>query len=285
MGDNKSTPLHSEEKKSSATGKDTTDIMPQKDASNLANIHAIKDLLGSGSDNSIGNVVARIKLKDQVQEMVAEHIKAPFNVETPEEKVKKRPDGYDYVESSFMDHVFKEFSPLYEYQLLEFSIQLGWIVCVISLRDRITGNTEIGADAARIMVKKDAPEPSFKDVIDLGNNVKSAISKAIKNAQSRFGVAADVYQKRESVPTDEERKRFKDILTRVKNVAPSKSGILEDQWNNLGTDWSEFLDAWESHIQKLEAAKTKTSGSPLVSSIKSDLGGKEISNDTKKISL
>jgi hypothetical protein len=178
------------------------------------------------------------------------YISSPKDVKTPVEKVKKRPDGFDYVESSWMDYQTKLFMPKYRYELLHVSFEHGWINIIISLTDRITGNIELGADSARIMVKRDAEQPSFRDIIDMGNNLKSALSKAIKNAQSRFGISADVYQKRESEPTSDERKRYDTMLVRVKELSPTRAQIFKDQWADLGTDWSDFLDKWQVYIDR-----------------------------------
>lgn len=194
----------------------------------------------------LDDIIDNIKNISRSQEngrILADYISAPFNVLTPKEKIKKRPDGFDYVESSFMDHVFKEHAPLSSTSLLYFDI--NWteraVSAVVSLTNGITGNKEIGGDSAKI----------FNDV---GNSIKSAISKAIKNAQSKFGVAADVYQKRESIPTDDERKRFDELFSKIKSVNPQRASMMERGWQELGTDWAQYLDSWSSYISKIDNA-------------------------------
>ena len=177
-----------------------------------------------------------------------DYISRPKDIKTPAEKVKKRPDGFDYVEGSWMDFKSKEFMPLYEYKLLHVSFEHGWVNVIISIKDKITGNLELGADSARIQVRKNADEPNFRDIIDMGNNLKSALSKAIKNAQSRFGVAADIYQKRESEPTNQERERYASMCRAINTISPSRVQLFKEQWTSLGTDWSEFLDKWQVYI-------------------------------------
>jgi hypothetical protein len=149
-----------------------------------------------------------------------------------------------------MDYQSKMFMPLYEYKLLHTSIDFGWVNVIVSLTDKITGNVELGADSARIMVKRDADSPTYRDILDMGNNLKSALSKAIKNAQSRFGVAADVYRKIESEPTQDERERYKQVLQAVNTISPTRSQVFKDQWVGLGTDWSQFLDKWQVYIDR-----------------------------------
>lgn len=194
--------------------------------------------------------LANLTLMSSSRDEVSKYITEPIDIKTPPEKVKKRPDGFDYVESSYMDYQTKKFMPLYEYKLLHVTIEHGWINVIVSLTDRITGNVELGADSARIQVRKEAEVPSFRDIIDMGNNLKSALSKAIKNAQSRFGIAADVYQKRESAPTDEERNRFEQMAVKIKEISPTRARVFKEQWASLGTDWSEFLDRWQVYIDR-----------------------------------
>lgn len=199
--------------------------------------------------------VSLIKSKEHFRDELRSYITAHFNQKTPAEKVKKRPDGYDYVESSFMDYETKKFMPLYEYTLLNVSWELGWINVIVSLRDRITGNTELGAGAARIQVSRGVETPGFRDVIDMSNNIKSALTNAIKNAQSRFGIAADVYQRRESIPTDDERKRFDEMKKQIHEINATRSRMFAEQWVNLGTDWTEFLDRWQVYVDRNKPQK------------------------------
>jgi len=182
--------------------------------------------------------------------LIREYITRPYDIKTPPEKVKKRPDGWDYVESSYMDYQAKQFMPLYQHTLLHISIDHGWVNIIVSLKDRTTGNVELGADSARIQVKQGTEDPNFRDIIDFGNNLKSALSKAIKNAQSRFGVSADVYRRRESIPSNEERKRHDDMENQISKISPSRAQMFKEQWAGLGTDWSEFLDKWQVYIDR-----------------------------------
>lgn len=190
------------------------------------------------------------ELTAESKQKLFDYISQPKEIKTPAEKVKKRPDGFDYVESSWMDYQAKKFMPLYEYKLIHISMDHGWINVIVSLKDKITGNVELGADSARIMVKKDADAPSFRDIIDMGNNLKSALSKAIKNAQSRFGISADVYQKRESEPTEVERQKYNALVKEVQAISPTYAEIMKRDWSNLGTDWSDFLDKWQVYVDR-----------------------------------
>jgi len=197
-----------------------------------------------------------IMKEDRFRDIVTEHVTSLYDVRTPKEKIKKRPDGFDYIESVWMDKTFKEFSPIYEYNLEHINESLGWIDVVVSLKDRITGNVELGAGSARIQVRKGTGnEPGFQDVIDKGNNLKSALTNACKNAQSRFGTGAVVYGKRESTKAPDEIKRYQQMSSAIKRINPSRAQMFEEQWNDLGVDFTEFLDRWQVYVDRYTPAE------------------------------
>jgi len=210
---------------------------------------------------------------DNLRAAVTEHITSIYDVKTPKEKIKRRPDGLDYIESTWMDKTWKGFSPLYEYSLLLHNEALGWIDIIVSLKDRISGNVELGAGSARIQVRRGASEPySAMDIVDKGNNLKAALTNAIKNAQSRFGVGADVYGKREELKTDEEQERFKVMLSAMKGINSTRAQMFESQWNDLGTDYTEFLNRWQVFIDNSSAKTGESIGNQKTSAA-----------DTKKV--
>lgn len=196
----------------------------------------------------VAESIANIEIASHLHDDILKHISQPFDVKTPPEKVKKRPDGFDYVEGSFMDFETKKFMPLYEYTFLHISFHMGWISIMVSLKDRTTGNVELGSGAARIQVPRSVDEPGFRDVIDMNNNIKAALTNAIKNAQSRFGICADIYGRRESVPNELERERFDSLKSEIKAISPTRALQFEDGWKSLGTDWTEYMDKWQDWL-------------------------------------
>lgn len=213
--------------------------------------------LNSGLVEALANV-SLLKSEEHFRDELRNFITSPYDNKTPPEKVKKRPDGYDYVESSYMDYETKKFMPLYEYKLLHTASDMGWITIIVSLTDRTTGNTELGAGSARIQVSRGVETPGFRDVIDMSNNVKAALTNAIKNAQSRFGIAADIYQRRESIPDDAERKRFDELKKLIYAISPTRAKMFADQWQDLGTDWTEFLDKWQVYVDRNSTNKQES---------------------------
>lgn len=206
---------------------------------------------------------------ENLRAAVTDHIMSVYDVKTPKDKVKRRPDGLDYIESTWMDKTWKEFSPLYEYSLLMHNESEGWIDIIVSLKDKITGNVELGAGSAMIQTRK-----SDGKILDKGNNLKSALTNAIKNAQSKFGVGADIYGKRESAKTTEEEDRFKSMFAIIKKLNPSRANLFENQWNELGVDYTEFLDRWQVYIDRASEKSEVSNGNQTTSA-----------TDTKKLKI
>lgn len=237
--------------------------------------------------SDLGRTIAGLSIlkDDDLRSVVTEHITSPFNIPTPKEKVKRRPDGFDYIESTWLDKVTKEGMPLYKYSLLHISESLGWIDVIVSLEDRATGNIELGAGSARIQVRRDSQDPpGFRDVVDKGNNLKSALTNAIKNAQSRFGYGADIYGKREGLRTEEDLERYKRLLVDIKSISQSKAQVFEEQWNELGVDFSDFLDGWQYYVDRVKKKNEVSAEVKVTETIKVNQGvSTQVTNGKKKI--
>lgn len=214
---------------------------------------ATPEIPNNVATSEVVKALTNLDLNKGFKDGITSHVMKPFDIKTPPEKVKKRPDGYDYVKASYMDFQAKSSMPLYEYSLLHVSTLEGWIQIIVSLKDRITGNVELGAGGERIQVKAGTETPTFRDIIDMGNSLKAALTEAIKNAQSRFGFAADVYQRRESVPTDEERQRYESLYEEIKSISPSRAQTFKEGWAGLGTGWREFMDKWQVYVDRNKA--------------------------------
>ena len=215
-------------------------------------IDRVNSVVGSGNDliRILANLTTLRTNKELFQSVVTEYITSPFDVPTPKEKIKKRPDGFDYIESTWMDKQFKEYSPLYSIDLLHYSENMGWVTAIVHVTDRIAGNSELGGSSVRIQVKKGTLEPTFRDIVDKGNNVAAVITRAIKNAQSRFGHGADVYGKRESARTNEENERYDVLLKEITKINKDRAKLFREGWEELGTDYTEFLDKWQIYIDR-----------------------------------
>lgn len=130
------------------------------------------------------------------QNYFTDHILKVLNKNTPKEKIKKRPDGFDYVEIGYVVSQLDEaFNRLWEWEIIE--QQLGdrqvWV------KGRLTVHL-----APNFSLKKDAygsadiqryrtGHAKAGQVMDIGNTLKSASSDALKKAASMLGIASDVY--------------------------------------------------------------------------------------------
>ena len=189
---------------------------------------------------------------------IKEYNEAPFKKSTPASKVKKNFKKFDYVKGSYMDKQFKEYSPLYEYSLIQVEdiLPLGQVRATVVLKSRVTGNSEVGVGAARIQVTTDARTRLESgsgsgllpfDVVDYDKNLKAAVENARKNAQRQFGIAADVYRRQEFEPTEEESDRFMDLMNQVSLKWKQQFGA---EWDDLGADFEIFLDGIEDNLDK-----------------------------------
>jgi hypothetical protein len=205
----------------------------------------------------------------KVQERFKQLINVVQSVKTPKEYIKKRDDGFDYPEFSYMLEQMNIYHPLRE-ENTDFIIneKAGVVVAVTKIRDLITGELRTGVDAHRITIKKEARgkvsiNPT-SDIVDIGNDYKSASQEALRNAYSRFGICADVYKRiLTTKPTPEQSSRFYKIIDIVldritkspdedkkKKIMNWQDSIVE-QWKkctNLNAD--EYLDKLELIINK-----------------------------------
>jgi hypothetical protein len=208
----------------------------------------------------------------EVQKDLQDYIMKPFSKPTPAEKVQRREDGFDYVQGSYMDYSFKQDHPLYSTELLQVNVEnsIGWVYAAVRITDIVTGNSEIGAGAARIQVSRDAKERGNItpfDIIDFDKNIKSAVTNAIKNTQMRFGTCADIYQRREETLTEDEKTRFESLIL---NAPIVKRQIIRDAWKKLKFDYSDFLDKLENRYPTTEVQAKVVDEKPKVKQVKAD---------------
>lgn len=174
---------------------------------------------------------------------VKEFMKRPYEKETPGDKVKKLPvTGYDYVKYSYMDREFKDQFPMYDWTMIQKDIVMGWIVYTVKVTDRITGNSQLGSGGARIATFKSAEVLDHRAIVDMGHSDAAALSNALKNAMSRFGICADVYRRLEEDRTPEQEERFDSLY---KTLPLSWKVMIEEKWKALGAGYDDFLDTLE----------------------------------------
>jgi hypothetical protein len=136
---------------------------------------------------------------------------ALMNLKTDRNYIKAKFGGHVYIVNTYMDDTFKKYYPIHHMEIVSGpDIILGyWVTFTVKIKAYLTPSiyiSELGTAGARLQI----PEQMSKaiksgqmnisqvtplDFIDMGNDCKSALTKAIANCQSRFGVGADVYNK------------------------------------------------------------------------------------------
>jgi hypothetical protein len=217
-------------------------------------------------ESTIAPSLVNIAMVNEAREKLVEIINRPFEEKTPKTKVKRRPDGYDYVSGSYMASKFKEHNPLYEYTELPVIVihrELLYITATVRLRSRVTGNTEVGAGAARITISVKAKELFEKgqktsilpfDLIDLDSNVKSALEEARKNAEREFGIAADIFRRQEVEPTKEQQEAFDQLIEDHYGDDIVKRQAVKEQWLTKTGSASAYDEMIEKIRKKYEVA-------------------------------
>lgn len=152
--------------------------------------------------------------------------------QTPKAHIGKK-DKFPYLPSKYVDDTFNRWFPIHNVELVDraeddFSIVYtvkitvgfpnGMVMSKLgtggksktlktAARDKIEGNAE------KRIVADPLYKPTPYDYVNLGNDSKAALTLAIKNAQERFGIGADVTER--AIISAEEDKENTDIINKV----------------------------------------------------------------------
>jgi len=178
-------------------------------------------------------------------------------IKTPSSYVSLK-DKYPYVHSNYVDDLFSKIFPDYEVEIIDKQIlQNYWIYVIVRVTVKVGDKTisRIGAGASRLQITREARAKVESgqgivtplDYVDIGNDIKAAITKAIKNAQERFGIAADINDRivlsQEEIDLLEE--RFKELADSIVDIRVKSQLVLG--WKNCKTvkEKLEFLNREE----------------------------------------
>lgn len=111
----------------------------------------------------------------------------------------KQKAGMDYVEFGYMKNKANEFYPLWSFKNLKIVhefLMSGWVVVQGELHFIDEGVPRVGAVAAAHRIAFKSGEPRTPDnIVDLGNDVKAAVSDAIKKAFNVYmNISDDIYR-------------------------------------------------------------------------------------------
>ena len=177
---------------------------------------------------------------------------------TPKAKIKRRADGFDYVEESYMRSELSKSFPSWSWLPAGnnpvMMIGSEWIVVTGNLVINDNGNQRnmFMPGAARIQYAKGKPH-SIENLVDLDNNVASANTYAFKRAVNRLcNVADDVYRKQDLDLTEKQLVKLKDLLSEfdvtedIKRIIRGHVGsgkinniTFEDEYEQLKNDLTE----------------------------------------------
>lgn len=161
----------------------------------------------------------------EIQAKILATHKAASEGRTPATQIKRRPDGYDYVEEGYMRKKLSQLYPIWSWELNEIQFLGGewvWARGMLIILDNGVQRKYGAAASHRITYKKGVPR-SPENIIDIGNNIKAANSDAFKVAVNRLcNIADDVYRKQVELPknlTDKQTEKIMEMLETIDNDA------------------------------------------------------------------
>lgn len=136
------------------------------------------------------------------------HLETPAVDGTGKKIIQKRPDGYDYIEETFMRESLDRHFTGWSWEMASPLHFLGseWIVAqghLIIIDEHLLAfgisppiRKFYGADSVRIQYRRNTPH-TVDNIVDVGDNAKQAITSALKYAINRLTrIGDDVYGKR-----------------------------------------------------------------------------------------
>ena len=178
------------------------------------------------------------------------------DIKTPKNKVKSRPDGYDYIEEGYMRQMLDEHFPGWSWiPATDNAVQfLGseWIVVSGSLivSDYGQQRTFFSPGGSRIQFKSGQPHTA-ENVIDIDKQLGAANTNAFKRAINRLcRLGDDVYRKQDLDLTDEQKNKLnlfiKEHELSTHQVANVKAQVNSKNINRL--NFEETLESWTKEV-------------------------------------
>ena len=194
---------------------------------------------------SVSNLPVQIREELLSDEFRTAQAKIRSSVETPKSKIKKRPDGFDYVDEAYLRQQLDSYFPTWSWlpsgdNPVQF-LGSEWVVVSGSLviNDAGVQRTFFSPGAARVQFKKNLPHTA-ENVIDIDNNVGSANTYAFKRAVNRLcHIADDVYRKQDLDLTEEQLDMIKDLCDQM-NVSEELRIIIRGNVDNGRINKSNF---------------------------------------------
>ena len=145
-----------------------------------------------------------LKAMEMFEKIVRDKHNKVSDVKTPKAYIKRRPDGFDYVDEAFMRHQLNNYFPVWSWEVddIEF-LGSEWVVVRghLSLSDSSVPRKFGSVGATRVQFKRDrktggAMTHTPENIVDIDKNVATANTNAFKRAVNRLcNIADDIYQK------------------------------------------------------------------------------------------
>ena len=180
-----------------------------------------------------------ISAEEQILSKITEDIS---NLVTPKHQIKKRPDGFDYIEEKFMRHLLNKHFPVWSWIDGKFeTLGAEWILSSGTLVVKIGEFTKRfwSTGAARIQYKAGKPHTA-ENIVDIDKNVASANTNAFKRAINRLcNIGDDVYRKQvESFLSKEQHDIIMDFAEKLDEVEKFSNLIENGEINSVNYELS-----------------------------------------------
>ena len=170
-----------------------------------------------------------IKAMEFMEKIVRDKHTKVSDVKTPKAYIKRRPDGFDYVDEAFMRHQLNNYFPVWSWEVddIEF-LGSEWVVVRghLSISDSSIPRRFGSVGATRIQFKRDRKTGGGmphtpENIVDIDKNVATANTNAFKRAANRLcNIADDVYHKNiEDISlSDEQKEEVNKMLDKCKDA-------------------------------------------------------------------
>lgn len=181
---------------------------------------------------------------------ISEYMQRIYHEKTPQTYVRMK-DKFPYLPSKYVDFMFNKYFPVSSVKMIDRREDEYWITYTVELTVFLPGGmtiTKTGTGASRKQVTREAKSAAERgertitpfDYVDNGNASKAALTLAIKNAQERFGIGADITDR--IILSEEEIQELNETITEAMKVITNPREQIK---------WNERLNECKSPSEKI----------------------------------
>jgi hypothetical protein len=202
-----------------------------------------------------------VLLNEEERQKLYERAKEQRSKKTPPKYIKNK-GGYDYAEFAYMLDEMDKAHPIRSEIITTDEFNEKYLVYRVAVRvtDLASGEARSGVDSHPIVAYDAKSEGgSQKDIPTIrelmGNAYKAALSKALRNAYSNFGVSADLYQTfLDDEPTKEQNHKFWEWDKFIDEKVATRSASLKEWWlGQICKEWDlQTKQTADQYLKSLE---------------------------------